>query len=279
MLSHLLASVEILRPHNMLASGLCVLAGYHVAGGAGVEAATTAALLTALATGAGNVINDYFDLEIDRVNKPRRPLPSGRISRRAALVLYSVLCVVVVVGAVTLLPQRVTGLVLLWLVALFGYAAGVKRVFFAGNFLVAAITSSAFVAGAMLTENVSSSLVPFLIAFFFVMSRELVKGAEDLRGDEAGSVRTFAVVLGVGHTVTIAAVMMLALAVLIPLPSLLRYYGGKYFVTMAVLVIPGLIVGAGMILGNAERKTFNRVSWLLKLGMFFGILAIALGKM
>lgn len=278
MFSRLLATLEIARPHNMLAAGLCVAAGYRVAGGGDAVAALAAMAVAALATGAGNVINDYFDVDIDRVNKPRRPLPSGRLSPRVALALYVVFSVAVLVAAFALLPRAVAALVLVWQVTLFAYAWAMKRVFIVGNLLVAAITSSAFVAGGLLAGRPGEAVVPFLIAFFFVLSRELVKGAEDIRGDAGAGVATLAVRLGVERTVFVAAAMMLTLAVAIPLPSLVGYYGWQYFWTMALLVVPGLLAGSYMILARGERRVFNRVSWILKAGMFFGILAIAMGR-
>lgn len=278
MASRLLVSVEILRPHNMLAAGLCVAAGYGVAGGREAGPAVAGAVAAAAATGAGNIINDYFDLGIDRVNKPRRPLPSGRLSPRLALGLYALLSIALLVYAFAALPAPVAALVAGWQVTLYLYAASLKRVFVAGNLLVAAITSSAFIAGGMLAGDVAASVLPFAIGFFFVLSRELVKGAEDVAGDRAAGVRTLAVVAGIDRAALTAAVLMLALAILIPVPAVAGYYGPAYFWTMAVLVLPGLVGGAWLVLERRGRATFNRVSWILKAGMFFGILAIALAR-
>jgi geranylgeranylglycerol-phosphate geranylgeranyltransferase len=278
MVSRVLVSFEITRPHNMLAAGLCVAAGYRVAGGNEPQVALSGAVIAALITGAGNVINDFYDLDIDRVNKPRRPLPSQRLTARWALALYAMVSVLALGAAVVTLPAPVTALVLLWQVALFAYAAHLKRVFVLGNVVVAAITSSAFVAGGMLARNAGAAAIPFAIAFLFVLSRELVKGAEDVQGDRANRVETLAVVLGVERTVVVAAVMMLALAILIPVPSVAGHYGFGYLWAMVALVVPALVGGAYLILEHRDRRTFNRVSWLLKAGMFFGILAIALAR-
>lgn len=278
MVSRVLVSFEITRPHNMLAAGLCVAAGYRVAGGYDASTALSGAVVAALVTGAGNIINDFYDLDIDRVNKPRRPLPSQRLTARWALLLYALLSVVALGAAVAVLPIPVAALVLVWQVALFAYAARLKRVFVLGNVVVAAITSSAFVAGAMLAHNPGAAAIPFAIAFVFVLSREMVKGAEDVEGDLANGVETLAVVLGMERTVVVAAVMMLTLAILIPAPSLARHYGFGYLWAMVALVVPTLVGGAYLILEHRDRRTFNRVSWMLKVGMFFGILAIALAR-
>ena len=84
MLARLLVYLEILRPHNMVVAAFAVATGYHAAGGRGVDGVLWIAALCALATGAGNVANDVFDADIDRVNKPKRPLVTGAISLRQA---------------------------------------------------------------------------------------------------------------------------------------------------------------------------------------------------
>jgi len=276
-MQRLLAFIQITRPHNMLAASLSVAAGYWIADGRDAGAIWPAALITALVTGAGNVINDWYDHDIDRTNKPRRPLPSGRISRQAAIRFYALLCVVVTVASFLVLPLTVAVIVVLWQLALYLYAARLKRSFVGGNLLVASITSSAFLAGALLAGRPGASVVPMAIAFVFVFSRELVKGAEDVEGDREAGVRTVAVVLGVERAVMLAVTLMVGLALLLPLPTLTGYYGRRYFYVMELSVVPGLLGGAWWILRRPSRRAYNRVSWLLKITMFFGILALTLG--
>ena len=84
----LVATVEILRPHNMLAAAACVISGYVLAGGTATGDIAAPALFTALVTGLGNLINDFYDRDIDRINNPSRPLPSGRLSPRYVRVVF-----------------------------------------------------------------------------------------------------------------------------------------------------------------------------------------------
>ncbi|MHC1575511.1 MAG: UbiA family prenyltransferase, partial [Candidatus Methanogasteraceae archaeon] len=84
---------------GLLRTGNCTMAGFAAVIGAGIVCGITelpilgAARLFSLfssvflITGAGNAINDYFDADIDAINKPMRPIPSGRVSRNAALYL------------------------------------------------------------------------------------------------------------------------------------------------------------------------------------------------
>lgn len=271
------AFLLILRPHNMLAAALAVVAGASIAGDIHAQGLGVVALLTALVTGAGNILNDCFDLGIDRVNKPRRPLPSGRITRRGALSWYAVLTVVVTAAACFMIPRPLGLLVLGWEVALALYAAWFKRRLVAGNLLVAAISSSAFFAGAMLAGDARAALIPAAIAFAFVLCREIVKGAEDVEGDRSGGVRTLAVVWGERRAGSIAAACMLLLAVLIPLPALTEHYRAGYFFAMELLVVPVLLASAMRVAGSDNRRDYTATSRSLKLGMFVGIAAIALG--
>jgi len=254
-----------------------VAVGAYIAGMRDVQAFLFPVLLTALITGAGNVINDYYDIQIDLINKPRRPLPSQRLSPRAALVLYVVLTTAIVAASFLIRPVSLGALMVVWQALLFLYAVKLKRVFVAGNLLVAAVAASAFLAGAIAGGDPGSSAIPFAIAFGFVLSREMVKGCEDVDGDRVSGVRTAAVVLGVGRAARLSAVMMLVLVVLLPLPTIAGIYGNRYLWIMLVLVVPLLLGGAWMIYRNPERRVFNRVSWMLKAGMFSGMVALAAG--
>ena len=276
MFRRLLVPIEITRPHNMLVAALSVAAGYYIAGGREMMAIAMPVVLTAFITGAGNVINDYFDVSIDRINKPRRPLPSERLSKRAALYLYIAMSALLLASCALVRPLLLGALMIVWQIALFAYAARLKRVLIAGNVLVAAVSGSAFVAGAIAGGDPSVSGIPALLAFAFVLSREVVKGCEDFDGDSAGHVHTAAVVLGVPNAGRLAAAMMVGFALLIPLPAVAAGYGAPYLWIMLALVVPPLLAGAWMVARYPERRTFTRVSWMLKFGMFFGILAIAL---
>lgn len=261
----------------MLAAALGVVAGYVAAGGRSGREILATAVLTAFATGAGNIINDYFDLPIDAVNKPSRPLPSGRMRPGGALVLYGVIAALVTVASLLWLPRTVALVVIVWQVALFAYARVLKRSWVAGNASVALISASVFLAGALVAGRPRAAVIPMAIAFAFVVCRELVKGGEDLAGDRAAGVRTLAVQVGRERAASVAASAMLVVAALIPTPAVARLYAPVYLFVMEAFVVPALVFGALAIDRRPERVVFARVSRVLKLAMFAGIVAIALG--
>jgi geranylgeranylglycerol-phosphate geranylgeranyltransferase len=271
------AHFSILRPHNMLASAFAVVAGNVIARGEGGAVLIVTAVLAALVTGTGNILNDCFDLAVDRINKPGRPLPSGRITPRAAIAWYMLISVAVTTAAAILVPRAVGALIIAWQLALACYARWLKRSLLAGNLVVAAISASAFLAGALVAGHAMAALIPGLIAFFFVLCREIVKGAEDVEGDRMGNVRTLAVVMGAPRAGTIAAVLMLLLAALLPVPALIDHYDAAYLLVMELTVAPVLLLGALRVSNSRLRRDFSLTSRMLKLGMFLGIAAIWLG--
>lgn len=269
--------LEILRPHNMLAAAFAVFAGYHAAGGRALDGIAWLAALCALATGAGNVANDVFDADIDRVNKPRRPIPSGRLSVRSSSVWYAAVSIVVTALALTKLPRALAEVVLAWQASLFLYARWLKRTWPAGNLAVAMIAVSALYSGALAAGDPRAAVLPMTIAGAFVLCREMVKGIEDLAGDRAAGARTLAVVAGRETAARVAAASMLIVAAAMPLPSVAGVYDDVYAWIMLGLVVPALIAGAVTAMRTPDTKDFARVSRLLKLAMFAGLAAIVAG--
>jgi geranylgeranylglycerol-phosphate geranylgeranyltransferase len=262
----------------MIAAGGCVVAGYLLSGGTSPAEIWLPFVFTALVTGFGNLINDYYDRDIDRVNKPRRPIPSGRLTPRYVLRAYLVGSVITAALAIALLSATMLSLILSWQVLLYYYARKGKRIALAGNLLVAAIAASAFAGGAIPTGNFEATGFPALLAFLLVMGRELVKGAEDIPGDRQAGASTIATRYGADRAVLLASVSLYLCVVVSPVPALIGYYGRTYGFFMELLFVPGVLAAAGLALGSRKRRALHWASQILKVQMFFGILAMALGR-
>jgi geranylgeranylglycerol-phosphate geranylgeranyltransferase len=113
-----------------------------------------------------------------------------------------------------------------------------------------------------------------VFTFLFVLGRELVKDTEDVEGDRRCGASTVPAVSGTGAALTAAAVIFALLAAAIPVPFLEGLYGRGYLLTMALSVIPVLVVSCVLCL---RRRSPAAVSLLLKVGMFFGVAAFYLG--
>lgn len=265
--------LRLLRPHNMAAAGLSVGCGCALTGGRG---GCTFELLaaTALVTAAGNVINDIYDRDIDSLNRPGRPIPSGAVGVPSAAWFYGALLAAALLSAL-LLPTVQTAWIAAWAALLHLYSWKLKRVLLAGNLLVSAVSASGFLLGAAAGGSIRAGIVPAAYTFVFVMGREIVKDVEDIEGDGSCGARTLPVVAGPAAALNLSAAVFIALAVAFPLPWALGIYGESYIVLMLVSVIPLLAASAVL---AVRRRRIPAVRTMLKTGMFFGIAAFYLGS-
>jgi len=190
--------LELIRPLNCLLAGLAVLIGAIVAGGGELPyVAGVAFAAAALISGAGNAVNDYFDKDIDAVNRPHRPIPSGMLSARTAVTLGSGLFGVgVVLAALINLPCL--ALAALNSAILVIYSAELKRRGLAGNLTIGYLVGSTFLFGGLAVSEISVVGILAIMAVLSTVGRELIKGIEDMRGDRKLGLRTFPLRYGAG---------------------------------------------------------------------------------
>ncbi len=224
---------------------------------------------------AGNAINDYCDYDIDRINRPRRPLPSGRIRRRDALIFASIL-VVIGIWLGTLINRNATCIAILVFIALASYAFWLKRTPFVGNLVVSGLTGLTFVAGGVAIDSVRGTLIPALFAFLFTTAREIVKDLEDTEGDLKNNVKTLAI-LNPQLAVQIAIGFMAAVVLFSPIPYLFAWYSWHYLLVI-VLGVDLVLIGLAIRLWrDASKKSCERIQRWMKWDIFVGLGAIYLG--
>ncbi len=267
-----------MRPVNGLVAFIgiaaaCVIAG---AGSGDFPRILMTAAAGSLLGAAGNVINDVFDVAIDRVNKPHRAVAAGIVSRKAALA-WAVFCAAaglalsVPLGSGPLLIAAGSA-VLLYL-----YSAWLKRIPLLGNVTVGVLTGAAFIYGGMAFGNPAAGIVPAAFAFLFNVAREVLKDVEDMRGDSLNAVRTFPLVAGEGAALGLASAALLMLIVGSVLPYWFSLYGGLYFWVVFFGVDCVLVYVLFAMWSDRSAGNIARLNVLLKYDMLPGILAIVLG--
>jgi geranylgeranylglycerol-phosphate geranylgeranyltransferase len=268
---------EMARPHNLAIAGLTVLVGWNVAGGEvlGLQLVLAAAAATVVAA-AGNVVNDYFDADIDRINKPRRPIPSGRLTRRDSYIYYWLLTIIAL-GLAAAAGSQALAAAVVWSLCLYAYSAVLKVRPLLGNLMVAAVSSSGFVLGAVLAGRPAAALAPALLGFCFIMGREIVKDVEDLPGDSTCGARTLARTLGPRRALGVALGFFAMFALLVPWPYWLRLFDRAYLLTYALAVLPLLGLAAWLMWRDPSPGNLWRVNWLLKVDMLLGVLGFYFG--
>jgi len=263
---------ELARPGNCVAAAVLTGTGAFVAGaGDAVVPAAVAALVTAVAVAAGNAINDYFDRDIDAVNRPDRPIPRGAVSARGALGVAAVWFLLAVALA-TRLPALAIGIAAVNLVALVTYTTVFKGTPGLGNALVSYLVGSTFLFGGAAVGEPAAVVVLALLAGLSTFTREVIKDVEDVAGDREEGLRTLPIAVGEERALWVGAAALLVAVAASPVPYLTGTFGGVYLLLVAVADAVMLFAAYESFAdpGTAQRR--------FKYGTFLAAVAFVVGR-
>ncbi len=275
--------IEILRPGNALMGAISIILV------AIVDKTISIPIILAMIavffeTAAGNVINDYFDYNIDLVNKPERPIPSGRISlKNGKNYAYFLFFAGTVCGfLISYLTDNWIPFIIVLIanVILYLYAYKLKTTPLIGNLAVGFMTGFGFVFGGFTINNPDIILTSIFLGFFaFVMTtaREIVKDIEDVEGDKKDGARTLPILIGKKTPAILATILTIVDCALCPLLYVYHIFGTLYLIIIAIAVIL-FIYSAILILKSQDEATAHKSSKLLKIGMLIAFLSFALGS-
>jgi geranylgeranylglycerol-phosphate geranylgeranyltransferase len=268
--------VTITRPTNALVAGLAAVVAYLIATGTIIPAALYLFVVVTLITAAGNTVNDYFDAAIDAINRPDRPIPSGMVTRLAAR-NFSVILFLAGFFVSLATSQLCIAIAVFNSLLLVAYAANLKSTPFFGNVTVSYLAASMFLFGGAL--NGPGGLIHVLpiavITFFAMLSRELVKDAEDVEGDAAGGASTLPIIIGVKKTASLAFIF----AVLAVIASFFPYtWWGVFYIAGIIPVDIIILVAAARAISHDTPAGIREsgAATLLKIGFFASLLVFTL---
>lgn len=231
------------------------------------------AISTMLIAAAGYIINDYYDVKIDLINKPERVVIGKGITRRYALLFHTILSLTGIalgffldwkIGALNFIAAF-----LLWL-----YSNALKRLPFIGNFTVALLTGlSIFSVNLLYPPLFMLVWVYSLFAFFISLVREIIKDIEDLKGDDTFGSKTLPIVWGIRRTKQFTYFLIALFSILVislhrwvtPLP--VGFFMGFLFLPMMVLLV--------WLVRADTRKDFYWLSQVCKIIMLAGVFSMA----
>jgi len=262
----------IIRPFNCLFIGLAVLAGGLLNNYMVDFTAMIFAILSAIFIAAGGyVINDFYDLHIDIVNKPQRIMPRGKIAPERAY-LYS-LFLFVLGFSLSFFTANIWAIIIAIInsLLLYFYAKKLKRSVLVGNIVVSYTTASTFLFGAVVGNNVTNILPIFAYTLLYTLVREIVKDAEDKRGDERLQVKTLATIYGEQKAVLISLIPAVILAGLLVIGYGMRLSSvistqTSFWVVFLLYTIPLLLIYVNLF-RNITSSKLNESSTLIKLHM------------
>jgi len=273
--------LRLLRAHNLLVAAIGVVAGGWIALG---EVATPKVLVFAAVAAvgfgaAGNALNDLWDVAADRVNhaaeaggKGRRPLASGRLTRSTAEfwvfagALVGLMAAALVNGRAVLVGLAALGVMI-------AYSPFLKRRGVIGNVAIAVVAGLPLYYGALAVAAPAVGLVPWSLAAWLHLGREMVKDLDDEEGDRLLGRRTLPIALGRSRAAGLAALTLETFVLGSLVVPWRAGYRDAYFPVAAIAQVIVVLAAARL-----HRGRTHGVSRWLKVAMVVGITALVLGK-
>ena len=272
--------IELLRPELPFAAGVCVIIGEIIAFG---SFPSFLKLFLGFVWGffissPAMIINDYFDIEVDRVNSPHRPLPSGLILPTTAIYLAITTTLIGLVASVFIDKSAVLLYILFWLIG-FLYNWKLKEMGLLGNLLVASSVAITFILGGIAVGEPWNKAVWILslIVFLFDLGEEIAADAMDIEGDKKRNVKSIAIIIGKKNALRISASLFVLVIIFSFLPFFWNLLGISYLVIISITDM--MIFFFGIKLLKSRTIKAGRFSIrAIYLSALFGMVAIIISK-
>lgn len=255
-------------------------------------------------TTSGYIINDVFDIEADKINKPTKVFVGTTISKKNALLLYYILSILGLALGVyaSYLKENISYVIFFigTIILLYWYSKLLKRIAIIGNivtaFLVALTIFMVFVfdvknpstasnlleAIANFFASISVTIAVFvyiIFAFFMILIREIIKDIEDIKGDYALKMKTLPILIGVKRTKNVVLIIssLVFLFILLLLKEELLHIPLLLWYAIVFITLP-FVWFLFKLFSAKTTKDFQLLSKLVKVIMFFGIVSMVLIK-
>jgi 4-hydroxybenzoate polyprenyltransferase len=240
------------------------------------------ALSTTLIAAGGYIINDYFDVKIDEINKPSRVTVELQFKRRHIMFAHIILDIIAVLITIPLALKAghisLIGIPLISILMLVLYSAYFKRKPLSGNLIVAALTALTVYTPALYEFNIfhrvsmESITIIAIYAFCLTLMREIVKDLEDLKGDEADGCRTFPIVFGINHSKNLLYLLATLFFIFNSyIISFLHYFYQAFFVGLLNIAMIMFVYYLWKANKHIQLKFLSR---LLKIITFYGVILL-----
>lgn len=259
---------RFIRPEIIILGVVCVYIGALVAGSELFTFNLLLGMIAMFCIGAGcHPFNDYFDYEIDIINHPKRPLPSGIFKPITGLYMGLILFAISVILSL-LINIFCFGIILLMIIMIFFYEYYIKNRGLFGNFLVAFTVSLAFIYGGAIVIDFLKPIFFSLVTFFVFFGREIILDVRDFKGDKKTR-KTLPLIIGEKKSIYIGSAMVIVSGILIFIP----FFYGLFSIYYGLLAIPLVIFTLyALSISLLNTKNVGKTTEMLRLSMIFGLI-------
>ena len=289
--------IEIMRPVNCVMGGFTVVIGFLIShpelsflsiiqNSSNIFLIIAGFLIFFLVAGGTNTINDYFDYDIDKINRPKRPIPRGDITRKQSIRYYIFLNLIalilaIIVGIITVNGILVPFVVLFFEFIGFFYSWKGKASGLPGNIMVGISSAVGFPFAALFITEIRDipSLVwsIFIATSIYLTSREFVKGMQDVEGDRQFKIKTIANLYG--YKVAMIFMMIFSFIGAVLFSLMIFFFEFNFWYVIFIIIADIIVIAANLLLisNTKDPDKQSKSSLLLKIAGVILILAFLFG--
>lgn len=225
---------------------------------------------------AALIINDYFDLESDKINAPARSLPAGLVTAQEVILLFVVVTVLGLIAAYLINLAALLVAVVVWAVGLL-YNWRFKKTGLPGNLMVSFSVGMTFIFGGITVGQPFARMVWFfaIVAFLIDLGEEIAADALDMAGDRQLGSRSLAIIWGREKALKISAAVFMLLVVLSSVPFLLNWLDWVYFLPLLFMDVVILYSTAKLLRGETAVP-LKYIRWIYLSGLAAMIIFIVI---
>jgi geranylgeranylglycerol-phosphate geranylgeranyltransferase len=274
------AFLQLIRPELPVSAGICVVVGQSIALGK-IPPLVNFVMgfgLGLFLSSSAMIFNDFFDLEVDRINTPEKPIPSGKVTPKEAIVFGSITGLIAMVLALLIDPMVLVLSFVLWVLG-FLYNWKLKANGLLGNMIVALNVAMTFIMGGISVGGIRNPMVWIFgaIAFAFDLAEEIAGDAMDMEGDKKRGSRSLAILHGKQAALRISGVLFIVMILLSLVPIILGETSLAYILPIGLMDVAIVFFGVRLMRSTTHAEGHQAMRGLY-ISATIGLVAFILSR-
>lgn len=230
-------AIRLFRPELSFAAGICVIAGEVIALGSfpSIQNLFYGFICGFFISSSALILNDYFDLEVDRINAPNRPLPAGIILPPEAIALTIIAAILGLVASAIISIYALIICIILWIIGVL-YNWKLKETGLPGNFLVSFSVATTFILGGIVVGDPWNKVILTfsIMAFFIDLGEEIAADGMDIDGDKKRNSKSIAIKMGRKAALNISSILFSLVILISFIPICFSWLGISYLLMILI---------------------------------------------
>jgi len=242
--------INLMRPELPFAAGISVIMGEIITLGhlPSLKELFLGFMWGFFLSGSAMILNDYFDIEVDKINAPDRPLPSGLISPATAIVFTFIITLIGLLISFFINLSAIILYIIFWFIG-FLYNWTLKEKGLVGNLFVSSSVAVTIILGGIVVGSPWNKAVMIfsMMLFVFDLGEEIAADAMDIEGDKKRNIKSIAILIGRKKALYISFLLFIIFIVLSFLPVIFNLFGVSYLFVISLTNIMILFWGIKLI--------------------------------